>query len=490
VVIYISIVQIILSVALIALVLVQCATPAGRRLRRRRRWQHTRRGIDRLFNITIGVSVVLRRPLLNAVVGGLALCLRRWARAAGAAGRTAMIRNIRLQVVSPPPGSACSALLVSQARELVTILVLPGRHSHRGVAGTPQFLNPLLSQYNQVDRGLTALLFDGLTRFDQQGGLEPRLARDLHLRGRLAHTFKLRPGVQWADGRPFTADDVVFTTGLLRDPGYNGPADVAALWRTVTVTRVNELEVQFALPEVYAPFLDYTTIGIVPEHLLKGVTAAGLLAHPFNQQPVGTGEFMLDGENSLRLVNGRIEQLLLQANPYFWNRQRQVKLSKVELKFYPDDTSVLAAYEAGEVQGVARVLPADLPRARRAQQLNLFTSRLSGYTLILLNTDNIEVPYLSEAAVRQALLLGIDRQALIDGVLNGSIGRQPDPARDLTTRRRSATSPTCPGPRDPRQRRLDARRGGQRPGGDRTGDQRCRPTCARTTGWLWPSPCW
>jgi peptide/nickel transport system substrate-binding protein len=334
-----------------------------------------------------------------------------------------MIRNIRLQVVVAAAGlSLLGALLFSQARELVTILVpAQGGTYIEGVAGTPQFLNPLLSQYNQVDRDLTALLFDGLTRFDQQGGLEPRLARDWDIsEDGQVYTFHLRPGVQWSDGEPFSAEDVAFTVGLLQDPGYNGPADVAALWRSVAVTQVNALEIQFGLPEAYAPFLDYTTIGVLPEHLLRGVTADGLLAHPFNQQPVGTGEFMLDGENPLRLVNGRIEQLLLQANPYFWNRQRrQVKLSKVEFKFYPDDTSVLAAYEAGEVQGVARVLPADLPRARQAQQLRFFTSRLSGYTLILLNTDNVEVPYLAEAAVRQALLLGLDRQSLIDGVLNG-----------------------------------------------------------------------
>lgn len=334
-----------------------------------------------------------------------------------------MIRNIRLQVVVAIAGLALlGALLVWQARDLVTVFVpAQGGTYVEGVAGTPQMLNPLLSHYNQVDRDLCALLFDGLTRLDGSGQPEPRLATrwEISADGRV-YTFHLRPGVQWSDGEPFTAQDVVFTAGLLQDPGYGGPADVSQLWRSVVITRVNDLELQFALPEAYAPFLDYTTIPIVPEHVLRGVTADGLPSHPFNLQPVGTGPFMLDSENGLGIANGRIEYVLLQANPYYWDAQRRaVHLSKVEFKFYPDDTSVLAAYEAGDVQGVGQVLPVDLPRARGSEELNLYTSRLTGYTMVLLNTDNVEVPYFGESSVRQALLLALDRQELIDAILHG-----------------------------------------------------------------------
>src|SRR5687768_10580677 len=80
----------------------------------------------------------------------------------------------------------------------------------------PRFVNPLLA-LSDTDRDLTHLVFSGLTRIDAEGDLVPDLASswDVSPDSRV-YTFTLRPDAHWHDGTPVTADDVLFTIGLLR----------------------------------------------------------------------------------------------------------------------------------------------------------------------------------------------------------------------------------------------------------------------------------
>ena len=95
--------------------------------------------------------------------------------------------------------------------------------------GQPQHLNPLLSESNLVDAELVDLLFDGLTRYDENGFLKPALARswDISDDG-LTYSFELRDDVLWHDGEPLTASDVVFTFSLLQDDNFPAPDSLQA----------------------------------------------------------------------------------------------------------------------------------------------------------------------------------------------------------------------------------------------------------------------
>lgn len=325
--------------------------------------------------------------------------------------------HIRWQVLLITVGVALLVVvLVYQAIGLTTILVpAEGGIYIEGLAGSPQYLNPLLSAYNDVDRDLVSLIFNGLVRLDVGGKPAPDLASrwEISPDGRV-YTVTLRTDVRWQDGVPFTADDVLFTVDLLQDPGYTGPADIAQLWRQVKVEALRFDMVRFTIPEPFAPFLDYLTIGILPQHILKGVSASELPGHPFNTKPIGTGPFVVE-----EVVNagGHISQITLSANPTYSGRRPY--LSKIEFRFYPDHASVVAAYQAGEIQGIGQVLPSDLDRVRAEPHLNLFSALSSEMTLIFLRLDDPNVAFFQDRRVRQALLYGLDRQALIDRVLDG-----------------------------------------------------------------------
>nr|HMQ55393.1 ABC transporter substrate-binding protein [Anaerolineae bacterium] len=164
-----------------------------------------------------------------------------------------------------------------------------------GVVGEPQFINPLLMQYNQVDQDLSALLFNGLVKVDGQGNIEPDLARSWEISpDKRRYIFKLRRDVRWHDGEPFTADDVVFTISLMKDPEFPGMPYLSNLWQAISVGKQDDYTVFFDLLEPFPTFVEFTEIGIVPQHLLSDVPVRDLLNHPFNLRPVGTGAFRLD----------------------------------------------------------------------------------------------------------------------------------------------------------------------------------------------------
>ena len=319
------------------------------------------------------------------------------------------MRYIRWQAIIAVVGVILLVVLLGYLAYTTTTVITPdvGGTYVEGIAGRPSYINPILCQYNQVDNDLVSLVFSGLTDINERGELVSDLARDWDISDDgLVYTFYLRRDVVWHDGEPFTADDVLFTIEAMQDENYQGATDLAELWGTVAVEKINDYTVGFTLQGPLATFLDYTTIGILPRHLLADVPASELLRDQFNVRPVGTGMFRIDQ------VSG--EHVILEANPDYYGEKPL--LSKIEFKFYPDYQSIFSAYQQGEVEGISQVLPEHLPEVRREEHLKLYSARLSGYTLIFLNLD---LPVFEEKEVRQALLWAIDRQRIIDQVLDG-----------------------------------------------------------------------
>ena len=299
-------------------------------------------------------------------------------------------------------------LLVGLGAYRSTTVLVPdsGGIYREGVAGSPRYLNPVLGTGSDVERDVIALVFEGLTAADSKGRIQPKLATswDIAADG-LSYTFHLRQDVLWQDGAPFTADDVVFTVGLLRSADLNGRQPAAALWNAVQVERPDAHTVTFVLQEPFAPFLHYTTFGLVPAHLLKDVAPADLIGHSFNLHPVGTGPFVVSEVTD--------QHVLLHVNKSYYGTRPY--LDSVEILLYPDYASAFAAYARGEVHGVSHLSAADADKASTDPSLNLFCSPLSGYGLVFLN---LERPIFQDQQVRQALLLATDRQLLVAHILH------------------------------------------------------------------------
>lgn len=318
-----------------------------------------------------------------------------------------MFRHLRVQLLVALLGMALVGALLTRLASQRDFVYVPDRGGTyiEGVAGRPSRINPLFWQ-SQVDRDLVALVFSGLTRTGQRGEIIPDLAEswDVDDSGRV-YIFHLRSDARWHDGAPVTADDVVFTVQAIQDPAYTGSPDLKALWTAVTAEAMDGHTVRFVLEEPFAPFLSYTTLGILPAHLLADIPAAQLSESGFNRYPVGTGPF--------RIQEVTVDHALLETNPY---SALQPYLSHVELRFYPDRQSALGAYERGQVMGVSQVLPEDLGRIAASKSLRVYSALRSSTVLIILNLNR---PVFQDRAVRQALLFATDREQLVQQVVGG-----------------------------------------------------------------------
>ena len=284
-----------------------------------------------------------------------------------------------------------------------------------GLVGTLSRLNPLLDYYNQVDRDVDRLIFSGLMRFDDRGLPQAGLADSWGIsRDGTVYNFSIRANANWHDGKPVTSEDVVFTIDLLRDDQAAVPADVREFWKQIEVRALDDKTVQFRLPEAFSPFMDYLTIGILPAHLLDGMSMDEIIAAPFNLEPVGSGPYIFE---RLIVENGQIQGVLLSANQDYYTQAPYV--DQIAFRYFPDATSALAAYRKGEIGGIGQVDREILSSVLQEVGLKIYSSRLPEWTLIFLNLDNPNVPFFSEASVRKALLMGINRQRIIDTVLSG-----------------------------------------------------------------------
>ncbi len=283
------------------------------------------------------------------------------------------------------------------------------------VGGYPQSLNPLLSFYNDADSDVVALVFSGLTRIGMSGVVEPELATgwDIDPSG-ITYTFSLNPGILWHDGFYFTADDVLFTVNLLQDPDYPGPPDIGALWRSVEATKVGDYTVQFVLQEPYAPFLDYTTVGLLPMHQLSDIRAADLPNLDFNRQPIGTGPFRLV---EVQTEEGQITLLTLKRFPRYYGAEPY--LESIILRFYPTARAAFEAYQDGAVEGVSRITLDILPQAFAEADLKLHSAETAEMVMLYFNGLVTDTLPFDDAQVRQALFYALDRQAIVDTVLMG-----------------------------------------------------------------------
>ena len=284
-----------------------------------------------------------------------------------------------------------------------------------GLVGKLIRLNPLLDYFNQPDRDIDRLIFSGLLRFDDRGLPVGELADSWGIsRDGMVYNVSIQPEAVWHDGEPVTSDDVLFTIEMLRDDASLLPPDLREMWRQVDVKALDEKTLQFRLPEPYSPFLDTLTFGILPAHLLSGLTFDEMINDSFNLAPVGSGPYRFD---RLIVEEGQIKGVVLKAFKDFYREPAYI--DELVFRYYPDEQTALEAYKEREVLGIDRSTLTTLPTVLREPELNLYTGRLPELSMIFLNLGNSGTPFLQDAAVRRALLMGLNRQGMIDRILGG-----------------------------------------------------------------------
>ncbi len=304
-----------------------------------------------------------------------------------------------------PAGSAASSGQAPVAGGTVTIPI-----------GADPTLNPWSPNAFVESLFINRVIFDGLTKPGKDLAPAPDLAESWTIApDGLSWTFKLRSGVKWSDGTPFSADDVAFTFNdvvLKPDLGAQNRASYAAV-KTVTV--VDPTTVRFDLSRKFAAlasFLAYNA-GILPKRVLS---ADPLKTTSFNKGvPVSTGPFKVE-----KYTSGQSVSLVRNEN-YFGPKPY---LDKVVFTVVPDPNTQIAQALSGDITIMILDNKAAVDRVKTANGLVVASRPLVQYYWLALNQTDQRF---TDVRVRQAFVQAIDRQAIIKSVElgYGSIANSP-----------------------------------------------------------------
>jgi len=312
------------------------------------------------------------------------------------------------------------ALLYTQQSAPVTggaILQQPeqGGVYTEALVGSLGRLNPLLDWNNSADRDVDRLLFSGLVRFDERGMPHADLADSWGVsQDGTIYNFTIRPNAVWHDGTPVTSDDVIFTIGMMKSAGSLYPQDIKDLWGRITITKLNDKNLKFTLPEPYVPFNDYLTFGVVPKHLLGSIPPEQIASAEFNIKPVGTGPYKFD---QLIVENGQIKGVVLTLSSNYYGAPSFIE--QVVFRYYPTAADAFTAYRQGDVFAVGKITSDVLNAALEEPNLSVYSSRMPQMGFVLFNLTSPDVAFLQNAKVRRALMLGLNRPNIINTIMQG-----------------------------------------------------------------------
>jgi peptide/nickel transport system substrate-binding protein len=295
-----------------------------------------------------------------------------------------------------------------------------GRTAAQGQPETPQrggtlsfVIHPeptTLSSFNTTEGPAiqaSTKVHEGLLTYDFELNPQPQLATSWSVsEDSLNYAFELRHDVIWHDGKPFTAEDVVFSIELAKSFHPRGRTTFANL-REVRSAGTHKVILTLAKP---APYLLYALAAgetpIVAKHVYDG--NGDPLLNPANRAPVGTGPFVFK-----EWLPG--SHIKYERNPNYWDQPRPY-VDTLLVRLIPDNSARAAAFETGEVLlgGSSPVSPPDLERFATIPHLGL-ESRGNEYSPTVYAIEfNLDNPYLKNIKVRQAIAHAIDPAAVLN----------------------------------------------------------------------------
>ena len=285
---------------------------------------------------------------------------------------------------------------------------------HVGWSSEPDTMNPLTSYSTEANEVLQ-LVYDKLNDYDAQLQIQPNLAESTNASGNTI-TYNLRQGVKWHDGKPFTADDVLFTFQLVHAQGNSQYAQWLEEMTDIKASDPSTVVVTFKTPQAFDPGL---AIPIIPAHIWKGMSATDVQKFS-NDTPVGTGPFTFDSWK-------RGQTVTVNRNADWWGTQPGP--ATIIWILYQNEDVMAQGLRASEVDILTEVPPTIWDGLSGAAGLKPVS--LPGFSFhhiginVSTNPKSGGNPLLMDLNVRQALALAVDRNQLVQIGLAGH-GRPGD----------------------------------------------------------------
>ena len=259
-------------------------------------------------------------------------------------------------------------------------------------------------------------IIEGLTITDERMNVIPLLASEvpslenggvtLRKDGRMDVTWRIRPGIKWHDGVPFTSADIQFTVEAINSPDYN-PESTDGFDRIERVDTPDSLTAIVRYREVYAPYALQFIRGALPRHLLQGRDIDG--AQDYNRSPLGTGPY--------RVAEWKTgEYVLLERVPGYWQGDSLPAIRRILFRFIANTTTRINQLRGGEVHLTALVPWDKYREVRDVPGLSIHRMMGNSYEHVTLNERSVEA--FRDVRVRRALTHAIDREIIVRTILD------------------------------------------------------------------------
>jgi peptide/nickel transport system substrate-binding protein len=260
---------------------------------------------------------------------------------------------------------------------------------------------------DSASHGVAGLIYNGLVKYDANLNLVGDLAESWEISpDGLTITFKLRRGVKWQDGQPFTARDCLFTYQLMVDPktptAYSGD-----YLQVKKAEAVDDHTFQVTYPKPFAPALGTWGLNMLPRHLLEG---KDITQSPLGRHPIGTGPFKFKEWHTG-------DRIILTYNPDYF--EGQPYLNGYIYRVIPDQATMFMELKAGNIDRMGLNPLQYIRQTAYPKFQRLFNKyKYVSFSYVYLGY-NLEDRRFADKRVRQALTHAINKREIVDGVLMG-----------------------------------------------------------------------
>lgn len=270
-----------------------------------------------------------------------------------------------------------------------------------GVIGDISTLNPLLAA-SEPEQAVSRLLFSSLYNYDVTGALHTDLAESMTVKDDKVYTIKLRNAV-WHDGKKLTAEDVVYTINLIKNPQVRSPLRVN--WLDISARAIDDSTVEFMLPAVYAGFSHALTFPVIPKHILQTVSPSSMREADFSSNPVGSGPFAVKRVQTSESTSST-DVVRMEPNTKYYGAVST--LSRLELRSYGNESLLVKAVNSGEVSAASGLSLSAADNIKSKQYSTKHWLLNKGVYLLMNNRSQT----LQDARVRQALRYATDTSSI------------------------------------------------------------------------------
>jgi len=305
-------------------------------------------------------------------------------------------------------------VLFSCAREEESFVGERGGTLIIGTTDLPARISPLEPSVFSSSEILD-LLFLHLHRVDRKTGkMKPVLAESWEFSEDLKSvTYYLRRGVKWWDGHPVTAEDVLYTYQIMKEPSTNYPyLNFLRFIRKVEV--VDPYAVRFTFEKVYADILTDSDIMALPKHIHESEDTI------LGENPVGNGPYRIE-----EWVSG--SEIILTANDDYYRGRPSI--DKIHIRNYKNMDDMLADFATGDLDAVLNITPQSAQELVQNENVSIYSQPGNSYLYV---GWNLEHPFLQDKLVRRALSMAINNQRILTDIYAGmgemSLGPLPSSA--------------------------------------------------------------